>query len=63
MALVVRGGCVAVASACVRVDGMRDGLTRCAVACEAPAGRGNPVGFGAIAYNVLQIADVGELER
>ncbi len=38
-------GCAAIASACARVDWMRGGLPRCAVACEAPAGRGNPDGF------------------
>lgn len=37
--------CAAIASACARVDGMRVGLPRGAVACEAPAGRGNSVGF------------------
>ena len=37
--------CAAIASACVRVDVLRDCLPRGAVACEAPAGRGNSVGF------------------
>lgn len=37
--------CAAIASACARVDCLRGGLPRCAVACEAPAGRGNPVCF------------------
>ena len=41
----------AIASACVRMDYTRVGMARCAVACEAPAGRAISVGFGAIAYN------------
>jgi len=36
------------------------GLPRGAVACEAPAGRGNPVGFGGLAANVLQLQEVGD---
>ena len=34
------------------MDYTRVGMARCAVACEAPAGRAISVGFGAIAYNV-----------
>jgi len=37
--------CAAIASACARVDWMRDGLPRGAVGLRPSAGRGNPVGF------------------
>jgi hypothetical protein len=49
--------CVAVASACARVDCLRGGLPRCAVACEAPAGRGNPEGFW---RNCIQQVYIGD---
>lgn len=37
--------CAAIASACARMDYTRGGMARCAVACEAPAGRAISVGF------------------
>lgn len=37
--------CAAIASACARMDYMRGGMARCAVACEVPAGRAISVGF------------------
>jgi hypothetical protein len=37
--------CAAIASACARMDYTRVGMARCAVACEAPAGRAISVGF------------------
>lgn len=37
--------CAAIASACGRMDYTRVGMARCAVACEAPAGRAISVGF------------------
>ncbi len=59
----LRLGCVALACACARVDWMRGGLPRCAVACEAPVGRGNPVGFWRNCIQQLAIRNLTDSKR